>query len=322
MHTTCEQYAALISAAVDGALAPEERKDLMDHLAQCPACREIYTQMMLMHDAFAQWEAEPPAGLAASVMDQIRRESPPVEEEKRPAGRAGGRRWIRLCAAAACFALIVVGAQVGRTLMPGAGSNTAMSDSTGAADPAASSGTDTQSEQENSADPATASPAGSELEKEDPSVETAVTSFGTSPEDRSSPPISYQATAPSPAITLVISDERLSDWMAQDGAEGEIYTDAETGATVTAWTISFQQYEELTQYLAEQAIPCEVTGDADTLSEESTVRVVLLSISVEADPNALAETDPADISGTDAGGETAVDPETVTGSAALPGTDE
>ena len=65
--------------------------------------------------------------------------------------------------------------------------------------------------------------------------------------------------------------------------------------------------------------PAEVTALSD---DGRTVRVVLLSISVEADPNALAEMDPADISGTDAGGETAVAPETVTGSAAVPGTDE
>ena len=56
----CDEYAALISAGVDNALTADERKQLMDHLAQCPACREAYTQMMTMHEAFTDWEEDLP----------------------------------------------------------------------------------------------------------------------------------------------------------------------------------------------------------------------------------------------------------------------
>ena len=40
----CENYTALISAAVDGELTEAEREELMDHLAQCPGCREVYSR--------------------------------------------------------------------------------------------------------------------------------------------------------------------------------------------------------------------------------------------------------------------------------------
>ena len=55
----CEKYRALISAAVDGEL-PEAAGELMDHLAQCSACREVYGQMMAMHEAFSQLDTKCP----------------------------------------------------------------------------------------------------------------------------------------------------------------------------------------------------------------------------------------------------------------------
>lgn len=282
MHTTCEQYAALISAAVDGALAPEERKDLMDHLAQCPACRETYTQMMLMHAAFDQWEEEPQGDLTASVMDQIHREQ--------RAGRRHRRRWVQLGAAAACCALIVLGARVGQTLMPSAPSNVglrgASPDVSTAADPDTAANApvgDEENVPDDGGDTASQKTTQSgRLEDEDPSVETAITSFGTSPEDRDVTPDPYTAV-PAAAVTLISSDQRLDEWMTLRCAEGEVSEDAETGATVTAWTVPFQQYTELETYLTEESIVYEVTGETDSLSEESNVRVVYLSISVNAD---------------------------------------
>ena len=286
MHNTCEQYAALISAAVDGEISSEERRDLMNHLAQCPACRETYTQMLLMHDAFDQWEEEPPVGLAASVMEQI-------HQEHRAAPRRR-RHWVQLGAAAACCALIVIGAQVGRTLIPSAGSD-AVPDGASATDPysAVADGTSESKQASSDGDSAasngSASTNSSHLEEEDPSVDTSVTAFGTSPEDRSSQPSTYGETPLPAAITVVSSDQRLSDWMNLHYADGEVSEDTETNTTLTAWTISSQQYAELEQYLTEESIPCEITGEVEALSDESTVRVVFLAIS--ADPAASLDTD-------------------------------
>jgi len=99
----CDEYAALISAGVDNALTADERKQLMDHLAQCPACREAYTQMMTMHEAFTDWEEELPGDLAGSVMEQIRKEQAVTKKRK--------RSWLPLVAAAACCALVFIGYQ-------------------------------------------------------------------------------------------------------------------------------------------------------------------------------------------------------------------
>ena len=99
----CDEYAALISAGVDNALTADERKQLMDHLAQCPACREAYTQMMTMHEAFTDWEEDLPGDLAGSVMEQIRKEKAVNKKRK--------RSWLPLVAAAACCALVFVSYQ-------------------------------------------------------------------------------------------------------------------------------------------------------------------------------------------------------------------
>lgn len=99
----CEEYAALISAAIDDALTADERRKLMDHLAACPACREAYTQMMTMHEAFADWEEELPGDLTGDVMAKIRKEKALAKRRK--------RSWLPLVAAAACCALVFLGYQ-------------------------------------------------------------------------------------------------------------------------------------------------------------------------------------------------------------------
>lgn len=42
---TCEQAVALVTAYLDGALAPQERGRFERHLAECPHCREHLKQI-------------------------------------------------------------------------------------------------------------------------------------------------------------------------------------------------------------------------------------------------------------------------------------
>ena len=103
--TRQESRSAVISAAVDGTLSPEEHRQLLEHLADCPACREAYEQTLLLHDTFAAWEEpEVPADLTAAVMGRVRQER--AKNRRRPL-------W-RLAAAAACLAVILYGAGIAR----------------------------------------------------------------------------------------------------------------------------------------------------------------------------------------------------------------
>ena len=81
---TCEEYEALISAFIDGALADEDRAELMAHMAECPACQAYFDDQIAIHDALADMEVKAPEGFADRVMAQVRQESrqAPVSEKQ------------------------------------------------------------------------------------------------------------------------------------------------------------------------------------------------------------------------------------------------
>ena len=64
---TCEEYEALISAFIDGALADEDRAELMAHMAECPACQAYFDDQIAIHDALADMEVKAPEGFAATA---------------------------------------------------------------------------------------------------------------------------------------------------------------------------------------------------------------------------------------------------------------
>ena len=55
---TCEEYEALISAFIDGALDDDSRGELMVHMAQCPACQAYFDDQIAIHDALEGMEAQ------------------------------------------------------------------------------------------------------------------------------------------------------------------------------------------------------------------------------------------------------------------------
>lgn len=99
----CEDYAALISAWLDGELNEEETGRLQAHLFTCPGCRAYLADLKAMGRAFPSLEeVEVPEDFTASVMARIRAQTPP---EKKRASHTLWRRW---GAWACCLALLVL----------------------------------------------------------------------------------------------------------------------------------------------------------------------------------------------------------------------
>lgn len=100
----CGHFIQLLSARLDGALTEQEAHKLEAHLAQCPACRALASQLAAMRDSFETLEDVPaPEGFARGVMDRIR-----VEERKKKTVPLFRRAWFRgAVGLAACLVLCV-----------------------------------------------------------------------------------------------------------------------------------------------------------------------------------------------------------------------
>ena len=92
----CEEYAALISAWLDGELDERQAARLHIHLFTCPGCRAYLADMQAMRKGFPKLEdVEVPEGFTQAVMDRVHKAAtapPHAEKEKqiplyRPAQR-------------------------------------------------------------------------------------------------------------------------------------------------------------------------------------------------------------------------------------------
>ena len=109
----CEQYAAALSAFVDGELSENEKEEVLSHVEHCQNCREYLSELMIVHTMFEETpELDAPEGFSERVLER-------VHEEKRARSRHR-RAWPRVLAA--CFALLVVTAAAWK-LAPAMGSN-------------------------------------------------------------------------------------------------------------------------------------------------------------------------------------------------------
>lgn len=100
----CDRFTELLSARLDGALTPEEERELEEHLAACPDCRAVGAQLSALQGAFPELEEADaaPEGFARGVMERIRTEKSPqkvIPLFKRPQIRA-------LAGLAACLVLV------------------------------------------------------------------------------------------------------------------------------------------------------------------------------------------------------------------------
>ena len=99
MH--CDELFEQMSAALDGELSPAERRELDDHLAQCPQCRELFDELAGHSALLRGLDCAPPEGLSARILSDL----PPQKKKAAPVIRL--RRWGTL---AACAVLALVGA--------------------------------------------------------------------------------------------------------------------------------------------------------------------------------------------------------------------
>lgn len=111
----CEQYAAALSAFVDGELSENEKEEVLSHVEHCQNCREYLSELMIVHTMFEEMpELDAPEGFSERVLER-------VHEEKRARSRHR-RAWPRVLAA--CFALVVISAAA-LNFLPRAGSDKA-----------------------------------------------------------------------------------------------------------------------------------------------------------------------------------------------------
>ena len=272
----CEHYTALISAAVDGELTEAEREKLMDHLAQCPGCREVYSQMMAMHAVFDDLEAEVelPGDLAGDVMAKVHTQ----KQVRRPR-----HYWWQITAAAACCALVILGYQqiwggnLSENTVDGTAGNTAAYAADGEAgsqaayNAAALAPTPSPKETMTESDAATENEADDALRESEEVVTSAsdqeimddvLTYFRSSGPAVSTAMVEQaedeDASGTVPCLTLSSSAPELETWAAENlSAEG--YTTE--GSNARAWIITIPEYEELTTYLTEQSVPYQLDGD-------------------------------------------------------------
>lgn len=111
---TCDETLALISAALDGTLTTEEQTALNEHLAHCPACSALYTDLSELHIACSELEEIPaPDGFVDRVMAHIAAD--PAQNQPNnvipiSAKKKSYSHWKRWVASAAAVVIVVAGA--------------------------------------------------------------------------------------------------------------------------------------------------------------------------------------------------------------------
>lgn len=118
---TCQEALELISEHLDKENTPEEEAALQEHLALCPACREVLAAYEEAERGILALEEEPPADFTESVMKRIAAE--PVKPQKRRYSFRYGT------AAAAAVAVLLLGSlNAGRSFTATKADNTASAD--------------------------------------------------------------------------------------------------------------------------------------------------------------------------------------------------
>ena len=79
---TCNEALELLSVQLDGAITIEEQTALQEHLAACPECRRIQSELKMAEEALPELQQEPPKLLHDTVMREIRRETRRKKERK------------------------------------------------------------------------------------------------------------------------------------------------------------------------------------------------------------------------------------------------
>ena len=86
----CEQYAAALSAFVDGELSENEKEEVLSHVEHCQNCREYLSELMIVHTMFEEMpELDAPEGFSERVLERVHEEKRARSPPPRMAARAG-----------------------------------------------------------------------------------------------------------------------------------------------------------------------------------------------------------------------------------------
>lgn len=97
----CEKYTQWLSAALDGELTAEQRRELDAHLAHCPDCATLFELLSANARTMREMDCEFPEGLHDRIMNHLPPQEVPVKKSK----VVHWRRWGSL---AACLAVVAV----------------------------------------------------------------------------------------------------------------------------------------------------------------------------------------------------------------------
>lgn len=112
----CDESIELISAALDGALSPEEQARLEAHLAQCPDCKALYEDLSMIHQSLLDLPpVEVPEGLTGRIMDAVAAEAARPKVVPLPQPKRSARPWQRWAVTAAAVAVVILGARTMQT---------------------------------------------------------------------------------------------------------------------------------------------------------------------------------------------------------------
>lgn len=99
----CEEALELISAALDGELTAQERRELDDHLAGCPDCAALFDELAGQSRLLRDLDCEMPSDLTDRILSQL----PDQQAGTVPAKPRRALHWRRWGTLAACLALAV-----------------------------------------------------------------------------------------------------------------------------------------------------------------------------------------------------------------------
>ena len=102
----CKEYEARISALIDNELNAQERIEVLEHIAQCPACKAYWEDLISIRDALRAQEWGVPAGFANAVMARVRETK---QEKTHENTILRFPQWRRFAALAACCAVVLLG---------------------------------------------------------------------------------------------------------------------------------------------------------------------------------------------------------------------
>ena len=98
---TCNEYEELISCMIDGELDSSTQAELHAHIETCENCKLIYQAFSGISECMKDDMAEVPENLVPSVMDKAAPQQISILQRY---------KWMRVVGAAACTALVIIGA--------------------------------------------------------------------------------------------------------------------------------------------------------------------------------------------------------------------